>query len=319
MKRRYAALAAASSLSLCVHVAAACPCQGSSGPGASVTTAADIFGASLTETTRFVPGAWRANGDYARLGPGEQQSAEDLTAIAGYRPMPPLELSVEMAVGHESFTSPDFHTARTAFGDTTVRARWDAIDEPMPYQHPRIPWPALSLIVSLRMPTSPSGRGDASSVFSGTTGSVGSSATSEGLGAWEPSIGVAAVRSFDEHWQVSAYVEGAYRFPDSYLGVDRHLGPRLLAQLGARYAPTSTVGVGLTTDYGWEGPVSYPGTPTGDTSQRIWTVGAFCYLRAQPSRLRWGGMVRYAPPIDGVGKNASQSASVAVSLGYVFL
>jgi hypothetical protein len=317
MKRRGAALAAAS---CCwVHVAAACPCQGSSGPGASVTAAGDIFGASLTETTRFVPGAWRANGDYAPLAPGERQSAEDLTAIAGYRPMPQLELSVETAVGHESFTSPDFHMARTAFGDTTVRARWDAIDEPMPYQHPRIPWPAVSLIVSLRMPTSPSGRGDASNVFSGTTGSVGSSATSEGLGAWEPSIGAAFVRSFDERWQMSAYLEGAYRFPDSYLGVDRHLGPRVLAQLGARFAPTSITGVGLTTDYGWEGNVSYDGRVEKDTSQRVWTVGAFCYLRAEPSRLRWGAMVRYAPPIDGVGKNASQSTSVAVSLGYVFL
>jgi hypothetical protein len=317
MKYRCAAFAAASSF--WVHVATACPCQGSSGPGASVTTASDVFGASLTETTRFVGGAWRRNGDYGPLAPGERQSAEDLTAIAGYRPRRELEASLEMAVGHQSFTSPDFHSVRTAFGDTTIRARWDAIDEPMPYEHPRIPWPAVSVILSLRMPTSPSGRGEAASVFSGTTGSVGASATSEGLGAWEPSLGVAAVRSFDERWQMSAYVEAAYRFPDSYLGIDRHLGPRVLAQLGARFAPTNTTGVGLTTDYGWEGPVSYEGMPPGDTSQRIWTVGAFCYLRAEPSRLRWGAMVRYAPPIDGVGKNASQSTSVAVSLGYVFL
>jgi hypothetical protein len=64
--------------------------------------------------------------------------------------------------------------------------------------------------------------------------------------------------------------------------------------------------------------VAYDGATNPDTSQRVWTVGAFCYLRAEPSRLRWGAMVRYAPPIDGVGKNASQSTSVAVSLGYVF-
>jgi hypothetical protein len=277
-----------------------------------------VFGASLTEATRFVSGAWRANGTYGPLGPGERQSAEDLTAIAGYRPMPPLELSVETAAGHQSFTSPYFDQTRTAFGDTTLRARWDAIDEPMPFEHPRFPWPALTLIVSLRMPTSPSGRGDATNPFSGTTGSVGASATSEGLGAWEPSIGAAFVKTFDERWQMSAYVEGAYRFPDSYIGRDRHLGPRVLAQLGARFAPTPTTGVGLTTDYGWEGDVAYDGATAPNSSQRLWTVGAFCYLRAVPSRLRWGAMVRYAPPIDGVSKNASQSTSFAVSLGYVF-
>jgi len=317
MRSRFAPFVAA--LCLLARSAAACPCQGSSGPAASVTSASEIVGASLTETTRFVSGAWRPNGDYGPLAPGERQSAEDVTAIVGYRPRPPLELSVEAAVGHESFTSPDFHMARTAFGDTTVRARWDVLDEPMPFEHPLVHFPAVTLLVSLRMPTSPSGRSGDNNVFSGTTGSVGSSATSEGLGAWEPSFGAALVRTFDERWQVSAYFEGAYRFADSYIGRDRQLGPRLLAQLGARFAPTPTTGVGLTTDYGWEGNVAYEGVTVPDSSQSIWTVGAFCYLRAQPSRLRWGAMVRYAPPVDGIGKNASQSTSVAVSLGYVFL
>jgi len=288
MKRRVALLATA--WCIWARAAVSCPCQGSSGPAASVTTPSDVVGASVTTTTRFVPGAWLPNGIYAPLAPGERQSSEDVTAIVGYRPTAPFELSVETAVGHESFTSPDFHMARTAIGDTTVRARWDAIDEPMPYQHPRIAWPQVTLLLSLRMPTSPSGRNGNSNVFAGTTGSVGSSATSEGLGAWEPSIGAAFVRTLDERWQISAYVEGAYRFADSYLGRDRQLGPRFLSQLGARFAPTP-----------------------------IWGVGAFCYLRAEPSRLRWGAMIHYAPPFDGIGKNASQSTSFAVSLGYVFL
>ena len=317
MKRRVALLATA--WCIWARAAVSCPCQGSSGPAASVTTPSDVVGASVTTTTRFVPGAWLPNGIYAPLAPGERQSSEDVTAIVGYRPTAPFELSVETAVGHESFTSPDFHMARTAIGDTTVRARWDAIDEPMPYQHPRIAWPQVTLLLSLRMPTSPSGRNGNSNVFAGTTGSVGSSATSEGLGAWEPSIGAAFVRTLDERWQISAYVEGAYRFADSYLGRDRQLGPRFLSQLGARFAPTPTTGVGLMTDFGWEGNVAYDGVTYSNTSQRIWGVGAFCYLRAEPSRLRWGAMIHYAPPFDGIGKNASQSTSFAVSLGYVFL
>src|SRR5262249_5945752 len=90
----------------------ACPCQGSSGPAAGVTTSTERLGASLTETTRFVPGAWRPRGQYAPLGPGEQQSSEDITAIVGYRPIVPLEISLETAVGHQNFTSPLFHTER---------------------------------------------------------------------------------------------------------------------------------------------------------------------------------------------------------------
>jgi hypothetical protein len=302
-------------LCLLTRGALACPCQGSSGPAAGVTSPSERLGASFTETTRFVAGAWRPNGTYAPLAPGERVASEDVTAIVGYRPVVPVEFSVETAVGHQSSTSPDFHMARTAFGDTTVRARWDAVDEPMPYQHPRIPWPAVTLLLSLRMPTSPSGRSD----FSGTTGSVGASATSEGLGAWEPSLGAALVRTFGPRFQASAYLEAAVRSADTYLGRERHLGPRVFAQIGARYAPTPTTGIGVLTDYGWESEVAFDGRTDPDTSQRVWGVGAFCYLRAEPSRLRWGALVHYAPPVDGIGKNASQSTSVAVSLGYVFL
>jgi len=295
----------------------ACPCQGSSGPAAGVTTSAERLGASLTETTRFVGGAWRPNGIFGPLTAGERQASEDIAAIVGYRPTPPIEVSVEAAVGHQIFTSPFFDLRRTAFGDTTLRARWDVLDEPMPYEHS--PWPAVTVLASLRLPTSPSGRDERASPFSGTTGSVGASASSEGLGAVEPSLGAAFVRSFGDTWQASGYLEAAYRFPDTYTGQERHLGPRLFAQIGARYAPTTSTGVGLMTDLGWEGDVAYDGHTAPDTDQRIWTVGAFGYLRAEPSRLRWGALVRYAPPIDGINKNASQSTSVAVSLGYVLL
>jgi hypothetical protein len=315
MKTFRARLVAA--LSLTCPAAFGCPCQGSSGPAAGVTTSAERLGASLTETTRFVSGAWRPTGTYGPLAAGERQAAEDLTALVGFRPLPPLEVSVEAAVGHQIFTSPFFHTQRTAFGDTTIRARWDALDEPMPYEHE--PWPSVTLLLAVRLPTSPSGRDEGPNPFSGTTGSVGASASSEGLGAVEPSLGAAFVRSFGEKWQASAYLEGAFRFADTYIGRDRQLGPRLFAQAGARYAPSTSTGIGVMTDLGWEGNVAYYGHTQPDTSQRIWTVGAFGYVRAEPSRLRWGALVRYAPPLDTIGKNASQSTSVAVSLGYVFL
>ena len=88
------------------------------GPAAGVTMSNEGLGASLTETTRFVGGAWHPNGNYGPFTAGQHESSEDVTAIVGYRPIVPLELSLEAAVGHQSFNSPDFHTARTVFGES---------------------------------------------------------------------------------------------------------------------------------------------------------------------------------------------------------
>ena len=76
-------------LCLLTRGALACPCQGSSGPAAGVTSPSERLGASFTETTRFVAGAWRPNGTYAPLAPGERVASEDVTAIVGYRPVVP--------------------------------------------------------------------------------------------------------------------------------------------------------------------------------------------------------------------------------------
>jgi hypothetical protein len=185
----------------------------------------------------------------------------------------------------------------------------------MPYAHPAFPHPAVTAVASLRMPTSPSGRGS-TSVFSGQTGSIGSSASSEGLGAWEPALGVGLVRTVRERFQFSLFGEAAYRFPDTYLGIDRHLAPRFYAQLGGRYAPTTASGLGLSTDLGVEGDIAYRGVTKADTNQQLWTVSAYGYFTAEPTKLRVGALVRYAPPIDGASKNAVRATSLGVSIAY---
>jgi hypothetical protein len=263
-----------------------------------------------------VHGAWRSNGDYAPLAPADRQWSLDVTGIAGYRPIPVVELGVEAAFGKHSASSLDYASSHTGFGDTTFRIRWDAIDEPMPFEKTALPWPSVTLVASLRTPTASLGR-DTSGVFSGTTGSVGSAASSEGLGTWEPAVSVAFVRSIDPRFQVSAVGEAAYRFPDTSLGIPRHLAPRFFAQLGGRYAPSPFTGIGLLTELGAEGNVVLEGVERLASSQRLWTIGAFGFLRASGTGLRWGALVRYAPPIDGVGRNASRATSVGVSLGYV--
>jgi hypothetical protein len=294
---------------------AACPCQGSSGASAGVTTSLERFGVSLTESARVVHGAWLSGGHYSPLAAGDRQWAWDVGAIAGFRPIPSLELGVESAFGHQALTSPEFSTEHTGVGDTTVRIRWDAKDEPMPFEG-TFPWPALTVVASLRVPTASADRNAAASGFGGRTGSVGASGSSEGLGTFEPAFAVVLTRSATPAWQFTLFGEGAVRAPDSFLGIDRHLGPRGFAQFSARFAPTPLMGVGLMTDLGWEGDVAYEGVTSPSTSQRLWTVGAFGYLWPAPTGFRWGALVRYAPPVEDVGKNATRATIVSVSLGY---
>jgi hypothetical protein len=289
-----------------------CPCQGSSGPASSVTSPDERFGASVIETARVAQGTFSYDGKYRPFGPDSHEATLDVTALAGYRPVASIELSAETAAGHGTVAGPGSASARTGFGDTTLRARWDAVAEPLPFESQVLPWPAVSFVLSSRMPTA-TGAGSGSS---GTTGSIGSSTSSEGLGAWETGAGVVFVRRFWTRWQLTGFGEAAYRFPDTSLGLARHLPPRLFAQIGARYAPTPTTAVGALTDLGWEGDVVIQGDPGRGTSQEAWSVAAFGTFRTSPNGLRWGALLRWVPPVDGISRNATATTSLAVSLGY---
>jgi hypothetical protein len=306
---------AAVALALLGGRAAACPCQGSSGPGGSVTMQSERFGASLTESARWVHGAWRPHGEYASLTEGDRQAALDLTALAGYRPIPVVEIGAETAFGHESASFAHLSSTRTGFGDTILRVRWDAIDEPMPFE--KLPWPALSVVAAVRAPTA--ARGATSATFSGTTGSVGASASSEGLGAWEGSAALVLAKAVGTQWMLSALGEAAYRLPDTWTGIPRHLGPRGFAQIGIRYSPANVASFGVLTDLGWEGAVHYDGeTSPTDSSQRLWTVSGYFLLKPPGTQFRWGLLARTAPRLDGIGKNAVAATSASVSIGYAF-
>ncbi len=316
--RRFLSFRASAALLLAAARAPACPCQGSSGPGGAVTTSMDRFGGSVTETSRFVSGEWLANGKYEPLAPGDQQLSLDTTVALGYRPIPAIELGAESAFGHQSVSSassPATSSTHTGFGDLILRARWEALDEPMPWEKTALPWPSVAFVASVRAPTASLGRGT-ESVFSGTTGSVGSAASSEGLGAWETSMAVALVRSIGPKFQLNLAGEAAYRFADSALGIQRHLAPRFLGQVGARYSPSTATGFGVMTDLGAEGDVTYQGAVDPATNMRLWAIGAYAFYRAEPTALRCGVMVRYEPALDDVSRNASRATSFAVSLGY---
>lgn len=294
--------------------ASACPCQGSTGPGGAVTRRGDTWGASVAETVRTVHGAFRSNGDYASLDGQRAARAIDIAALVGVRPVRAVEVSLESAVGHQSFSSPEVSSTRTGFGDVLLRGRWEALGEPLPFVRTALPWPSVTIALALRAPLA-SNTSLSRSGFSGTTGSVGTAASSEGLGAWEAAGGLVLARSFGRRWQGTAIAEGAYRFPDGTLGMSRHLPVRVFGQLGLRYMPSDTIGVGLLGDYGTEGDVVLRGSAQAGTAQHLWAVSCYSFVKTGEAGLRWGALVRWVPPLDGAGRNAIAATSFGVSLG----
>lgn len=311
-----AAYAAGLALGLFVATtASACPCQGSSGPGAAITSQMNTYGFSVIETARLVHGAWLPNGKYTPLGSNNFQWLFDLAFGAAYRPIRHLELGLQSAFGRQSVSAPSFSSQRTGFGDTTLNARWEAVDEPMPFEKKAFPIPAVAVIAKLRTPTGTVTR--TNQLGSGRTGSIGTTASSQGLGTWEPALALDLQRTFARRKaQANLAGEFAYRLPDDALGRDRQLGPRLLAQLNVRYLATSRIGVGVVTDLGWEGDVAYNGQRVPGTAQRLWSIGGFGYYTVPDVGLRSGLMVRYAPPVNGINVNAIGATSISVSLGY---
>ena len=51
---------------------------------------------------RFVGGAWSPHGRYAPFTAGQHESSEDVTAIVGYRPIVPLEVSQRPGGGYSA-------------------------------------------------------------------------------------------------------------------------------------------------------------------------------------------------------------------------
>jgi hypothetical protein len=268
-----------------------------------------------------VHGAWNPHGGYTPLAENNLQWLIDYALALGYRPADRIEIGAQAAFGWQSVSSPGFHSERTGFGDTRFSMRWEAFDEPMPFQKV-FPHPALAVIAGVRTPTGTVSRvGDSrrGALASGTTGAVGATASSQGLGAWEPSLAVNAQKMLaHRRLQLNLSGELAFRLPDDSIGVDRKLGPRVLGQVTARYIPSPIWGVGGLTDLGWEGDVTLEGVRRTGTGQRLWNVGAFVYIVVPDTNLRWGAAVRYAPPFNGVSVNAVGATSFAVSLGYAW-
>jgi hypothetical protein len=267
----------------------------------------------VTQSTEFVHGTWDAYGKFHELGDAESNRLVDYSLLLAVRPIAPLELALQLSYARQSVVAPGLSAEESGVGDTILRARYELFDQPMPMK--KSPLPGVAAALSVRAPTGHDESASPRGVASGTTGSLGSSAASTSLATWELALGLELVKSLGVHWELSGYGEGAYRFADDSLGIERRLGPRALGQIGGRYIATPDLSAGAFADVGWESEVTIDGEALSGTAQRRVSIGAYGAWQLSPSGLRAGVQLRHTPMLDELSVNALAASSLSVSLG----
>ena len=314
LSARHLAIFVASCLAFVSSNAGACgSCRGPGGAGSALTAPWQKWGVSLTETMRLGHGIFDANRRYRSFGPDSHDRVLELGIAAAFRPVDAIELGATTAYGHVMVAGPSFRSGRAALGDLGLRARWEVLDEPaieLPGGSRR---PSLGLTLSLRIPTGVVDRtGDSGAGPS--PGTVGSTATSQGLGTTEIALAVDVRRTFAQKWQIGAVVEGAWRAPDESIGLTRSLGPRGLARVMAmRFEGDVTVGAFV--DLAAETDVSYGGRRSPESGQTAMSLGASASLKTE-SGLRSGLALSYQPPIDGISRNAVAATALTAFVAF---
>ena len=311
-----AAVLAVTALLVSPRAALACPCRGTFGPGAAVTQVVERWALSLNPAASVVHGTWSPYGDYVPFAETTAQRSVDLALAAGFRPVRSLELGLTAAYGWQSLELSSGSYAAHNLGDTTAHLRWMAREELMPDLGKPFAAPTLEIIAALRLPTGTVRRSGAKSAASGTTGAVGTTATSQGLGTWELSLGAQADKSVSRRVDLALLLQAGYRLPDESIGLARRLGPRALAQLTVRYRLSTETAIGLSNDLGWEGDVRYEGETEPGTGQRVWGAAAFVTFAPIASSWRSGLVLRHTPTVDLLGVNALATTTLALSVGY---
>jgi hypothetical protein len=250
---------------------------------------------------------------YRAFGPESHDRVLELAAAAAYRPVDSVELGASTAYGNVLVGGPAFRSHRAALGDVALRVRWEALEEPaidLPGGSRR---PSLGLTLSARLPTGTVDRsGDSGAGPS--PGTVGSTATSQGLGTTEVALAIDVRKTFAQRYQLGAVVEGAWRAPDDSIGLERKLGPRGLARvMGVVFQGDVTFGAFA--DLAAETDVSYGGRRSPDSAQRSLSLGMSASLKTDLG-LRAGLALVHQPAIDGVALNAVAATGLTAFMAF---
>ncbi len=283
-------------------------CRSPSGPGSAVIAPWESLGVVATATTRYALGAYGANSRFSRFSSGGV-ATEELGLGVGYRPLSPVEIAVLGGVAREQVHLPRFSTKQGSLADSQIRVRWEPLVE-APLDLPHLPKrPSVGLALTTRLPTGTVSRSGLSS------GGVGSTAASQGLGAAEFALSADVRKTFARKVQFAAIAEGALRTPDTTLGLPRALGPRGAGRLLALWFASRHVTAGISVDAAFESDVRYEGARVRDSGQRSVGVSSFVGWKFE-SGFRGGTAIAYTPGIDGLGKNATSAVGLTVSLGF---
>lgn len=297
-------------LALLPRSARACgSCRGPGGAGSALTAPYQRVGVSLVQSTRIGYGVTDARATYRPFGERSHDRVADLGLSAAARPVPFVELGAQSAVGHVDVGGPGFHSSRTSLGDLSLRSRFEILEEPPLELTGQARRPSLGLTLTARLPTGPVDRSTDGRGGGPSPGTVGSTATSQGLGTTELALAVDVRRSFANVWQVGAVVEGALRAPDDALGLDRALGPRGLARLMlVRFVGDTTLGVFA--DVAAEGDVAYRGRTSPRSAQRAVAFGVSATLKTDVG-YRAGLALSVQPPVSTLSENAVVSSGLS--------
>src|SRR6188768_2510946 len=188
----------------------ACSCSGQ-GPASALTRLDQSYGVRLSERFVLGQGASNAHGQYQAFAPGEHDRSVEYALLMAYR-VQRLELAATLGYGVRSVALSEASERNAGLSDTSLRARYEASEEPAPWQSGV--YPSLAMLGTLRLPSA-NAKGLAP----------------RGLGATEFALGVSVERSFARRFLLGLLAELAGRLPDTTLGVERRLGPRASAEL----------------------------------------------------------------------------------------
>ena len=246
-----------------------------------------------------------ALGNYGPLKTDEAETSEELLLRAGLRLPARVEWLAEIGYASYRFRAARFHLEEAGLGDAVLRGLYTVRDESMPHEAPR--WPSLRVSGLLRAPL---GAWDSQ----GASG-FASSGAQLGLGAWELGVGFAAARSASGMLNVSLAGEAAYRLPDTALGRERQLGPRLELMLAGSLEPLPAWSTSLGLRARFSGPASLDGKRALGSGERLLSLvgGGGFYDRA--TGFRASVMLSLDPPISGLSSGSMAATAMSVLLG----
>jgi len=276
--------------------AQACSCSGQ-GPASALTRPDQTWGVRLSERLVLGQGAFNAHGQYRPFALNERDRSQEFALLIAYR-RERMELSAVVGYGGRSVALSTAAERNAGFSDTLLRMRYEAAEEPNPWES--AVFPSLAMLASLRLPSA-----------------AAEGLAPRGLGATEFALGMSLERSFGPKVRGGLLAELAGRLPDTTFGYTRALGPRASGEFTLSYFATPDLVVSALLSTRWEGNVSVNQRSQSGTAQRLTEVGAAISFQPWASPLRAGFAQRYAPSIDGLSANTLAALSSEFWIGYV--